>query len=115
MTAKPRGAVPLALEAVAALKDLREAFIRKFGRPPGRDDPVYFDPDADIPRPMPLDRTHRETRKLFIASGAPPEIIYAFEKAGRIVTEQNKRFLTQAELLEWDEAVRELRRIASRA
>ena len=62
---------------------------------------------------MPLDRAHRETKKLLVASGAPPEIIYAFEKTGRIVTEQNKQFLTKAEIREWEGAIRELRRIPS--
>ncbi len=114
MTLKPRKTIPLAPEAVAALKDLREAFARKFGRPPGPDDPVFFDPEADSPRPMPLGRVHQEIRKLLVASGAPPEIVYAFEQTGRIVTEHNKRFLTRADLREWDAAIREFRQAAPR-
>ncbi len=98
MTAKSPKSIPLAPEAVAAMKNLREAFIQKFGRPPGPDDLVFFDPEADTPRPMPPDRAHQEIRELLVASGASPEIIYAFEKTGQIVTEQNKRFLTKAVL-----------------
>ncbi|HEV2357765.1 MAG TPA: hypothetical protein VGZ23_09175 [bacterium] len=115
MTLKCRGVIPLTPEVVAALKDLRDAFTRKFGRPPGPDDPLFFNPDADAPRPVPLDRAHRETKKLLVASGAPPEIIYAFEKTGRIVTEQNKQFLTKAEIREWKGAIRQFRRISSGA
>ncbi len=70
MTLKPRKTIPLAPEAVAALKDLREAFARKFGRPPRPDDPVFFDPKTDSPRALPLNRAHQEIRKLMVASGA---------------------------------------------
>jgi hypothetical protein len=112
MATKPRKVIPLRPEAVAALKDLREAFIRKFGRPPGPDDPLFFDPEADTPRPIPLHRAHQDIRKLLASSGAPPEVIYAFEKTGRIVTEQNKRFLTKAEIREWEAAILEFRRTA---
>jgi len=39
--------------------------------------------------------------------GIDPALIYAFEKTGRIVTEENKNKLTDAELTEWGEAVEE--------
>jgi hypothetical protein len=113
MTTRTKKSILLTPETVAALKDFQEAFIKKFGRPPGPDDPLFFNPDADTPRPMPPGRAHRETKKLLVASGAPPEIIYAFEKTGRIVTEQNKQFLTKAESREWEGAIREFRRISS--
>lgn len=44
-----------------AVEGLRELFRKKFGRDPGPDDPLVFDPDADEPRPMPekdLDRIY---------------------------------------------------------
>lgn len=72
MTIKTRKVIPLGPEGIAALKNVRETFIRKFGRPPGPDDP----------RPMPVERAHQGIRELLVASGAPPEIIYAFEKTG---------------------------------
>jgi hypothetical protein len=109
MATRPRKVIPLGPEAVAALKDLREAFIRRFGRPPGPGDPLFVDPEAGTPRPIPLRRAHQDIRKLLARSGAPPEVIYAFEKTGRIVTEQNKRFLTRAEVREWDAAIREFK------
>ena len=35
-----------------ALLAQRKAFIEKFGREPGPDDPVFFDPDKDVPTPI---------------------------------------------------------------
>ena len=45
-------------------------------------------------------------------AGIDPALIYAYEKTGRIVTEENKNKLTDAELAEWDEAVDEYRWLA---
>jgi hypothetical protein len=40
-------------------------------------------------------------------SGIDPAIVYAMNKTGRIVTETNMQFLTDAELQEWNDAVDE--------
>jgi hypothetical protein len=40
-------------------------------------------------------------------SGIDPAIVYAMNKTGRIVTETNLHCLTDAELLEWNDAVDE--------
>jgi hypothetical protein len=42
-------------------------------------------------------------------SGIDPAIVYAMNKTGRIVTETNVHFLTDAELQEWNDAVDEYR------
>jgi hypothetical protein len=42
-------------------------------------------------------------------SGIDPAIVYAMNKTGRIVTEGNLKFLTDAELQEWNDAVNEYR------
>ena len=39
-----------------------------------------------------------------------PEIIYAYQKTGRLVTEENAQLLSAEELAEWDAAVDEYRR-----
>lgn len=39
-----------------------------------------------------------------------PEIIYAYQKTGRLVTEENAGFLGEHELAEWNGAVDEYRR-----
>jgi hypothetical protein len=43
-------------------------------------------------------------------AGVRPEIIYAFQKTGRLVTEDNHKTLSLAELKEWTDAVEERRR-----
>jgi hypothetical protein len=39
-------------ELAEAMKGQLEEFKRKFGREPGPNDPVFFDPDADTPQPL---------------------------------------------------------------
>lgn len=41
-----------------------------------------------------------------------PEIIYAYQKTGRLVTEENAQHLSEEELAEWNAAVDEYRRQA---
>lgn len=72
-------------------------------------------PPTRAPGRAPIERVRRRIRTLLAASGAPPEIVYAFETTGRIVTEQNRRFLTAAERREWNDAIRDFRRTTRRA
>ena len=44
--------VKITPEMLAALDRQKEAFKKKFGREPGPDEPVFFDPDADTPQPL---------------------------------------------------------------
>ena len=41
------------------------------------------------------------------AAGIDPAIIYAYEKTGRLVTEDNQQLLSDADLDEWDAAIDE--------
>jgi hypothetical protein len=45
-----------------------------------------------------------ETMKL---AGIDPAKIYAFEKTGRLVTEDNQDVLTEKDLIEWETAIDE--------
>ena len=47
--------VPIDEQTRDALNEQRQAFIKNFGREPGPDDPIFFDPDADTPRPVDMD------------------------------------------------------------
>jgi hypothetical protein len=42
--------IPPALQGM--LTEQRQMFTEKFGRPPGPDDPLFFDPEQETPRPM---------------------------------------------------------------
>jgi len=45
--------------------------------------------------------------KMMGDAGLPGDLIYAFQKTGRLVSEGNQKFLTDAELKEWNDAVAE--------
>ena len=84
-----------------------ERFREKFGREPGKDDPLFFDPDSFIPRPLDLDELTADTLKAMEKAGTRPEIVYAFRKTGLLVTEDNIDQLPQSSLAEWEAAVEE--------
>jgi hypothetical protein len=62
-----RRMAPMTLELIGVLELRREAFERKFGRPPRRGEPLFFDPRAAVPRRLPreaLDNAMNEVREL---------------------------------------------------
>jgi hypothetical protein len=61
-------------ELAEALAALVRAFEVRFGRPPGPDDPIFFDPDADTPTPIGPERFHDLTGAAAAAGGDPAEI-----------------------------------------
>ncbi|MEM9487779.1 MAG: hypothetical protein AAGC55_01475 [Myxococcota bacterium] len=80
---------PVADELSVMLQDfehlMREAFVEKFGREPTADDPLFFDPDADEPRPM-----NETAYVIAVATLAYPEdmteaVLYAIEKTGLLI------------------------------
>jgi hypothetical protein len=64
----------------AALLEQRKAFIEKFGREPGPGDPVFFDPDKDVPTPIDPDRMNADLEKALRDSGIHHEKAGAFRK-----------------------------------
>ena len=54
-------------EALAALKAQKELFVKKFGREPGPSDPVFFDPDSDVPIPMSEEKIDSILKKAYSA------------------------------------------------
>ncbi|MGW3291048.1 hypothetical protein ACWDR3_41085 [Streptomyces sp. NPDC001002] len=64
-----------------AMEGQRAAFEEKFGLSPGPDDPVFFDPEADEPRPLPQDALHRVMDEVLEAaerSGLDPAFVHAY-------------------------------------
>jgi len=87
-------------------------FREQFGREPGPDDPLFFDPGVAAPQFLTDDSTDEIWKSLFQAagdSGIDLAIVYAMNKTGRMVTEANLEFLTHSELQEWNDAVNEYR------
>jgi hypothetical protein len=99
--------VKLDPEGAAIVRRQIEQFRKKFGRDPGPGDPLFFDPDADHPRRLQLEPLEAGMVRTMKDAGIRPEIIYAFEKTGRLVTETNYKNLSKADLAEWEAAIDE--------
>ncbi len=104
---RSRREVPITPDVEEALLRQREAFIEKFGREPGPDDPVFFDPDADEPRELDLERYENDLAEAMTAAGIDPRLIYAALKTGLLVTEENLDKLPKGALEEWNAALDE--------
>ncbi|MGW1295252.1 hypothetical protein [Streptomyces sp. NPDC002533] len=90
------------------LESQLEAFKQKFGRDPGPDDPVFFDPDAD--EPVPLTREYFDQMMLDMAEraadmGMDSAFIHAWREVGYVVTTENREMFTTAEVLAFSRAV----------
>jgi hypothetical protein len=92
--------VPVPGEMHDILAEQRRKFVEKYGREPGPDDPVFF----DMP---PLEHVEHEMVQAMKAAGLDPAYIYAYEKTGLLVTEQNQHLIPETDLDEWDAAIRE--------
>ncbi len=92
-------------DTAAALHAQLRRFEEKFGRPPGPDDPVFFDPDADQPRPIPAAGLEAATVVMLEAAGISPAWIYAYQNTGGLLPRPDGTFATPRDRAEWDEAV----------
>lgn len=97
-------------ETAAALREQFSAFERRFGRAPGPDDPLFFDPDLDVPTPITPVKAEAEIVGAMRAAGADPAFIYAYQQTGLILTEMNLDKVSEADRAEWDEAIDRYRR-----
>lgn len=60
---------------------------------------------------QPPEKVEREMLNIMKRAGIDPAKRYAFQRTGRIVTEQNMGNLTEEELTEWADAIREYYRM----
>jgi len=90
-------------------KALLEAQVRrfevKFGRPPGPDDPLFFDPGAGQPQPVSLPGLETATVDMLEAAGVCPAWIYAYQHTGGLLPRPDGSFVTGRDQAEWEEAV----------
>ena len=103
--------IPIDAETQAALREQLARFRQKFGRDPGPNDPIFFDPEMDTPIPMNLDKVQREIVQAMVKAGIAPEIIYATQKTGLILTEANADKMLPEDRAAWDEAIEEYFRL----
>lgn len=85
-----------------------EAFRRKFGRDPGPEDPVFFDPDADDPT-MLTEQYMTSMLGIVIArieeTGEDAAFVKAWRDLGYVVTTENQYTFLAAETQAWEDAV----------
>jgi hypothetical protein len=94
--------------AADAITEQKRLFREKFGREPGPEDPLFYNPESAVPEFLSIESQDETWRALVQAAGeSGMDPAYAMNKTGRIVTEQNLRFLTDADLQEWNDAVDE--------
>ncbi len=89
----------------------RQSFRQKFGREPGPQDLVFFDPDRDVPAPVDIDKSEEALLMAMKAAGIAPELIYAWQRTGRLVTEENLERLSAEAVAEWQGAIEEYRQL----
>lgn len=82
-----------------------DLFREKFGREAGPGDPIFFDPDFDVPTPLTAAKIEREMVDALEAIGAPPRFIYAYQQAGVLVTEENFDQVDDAARRDWTAAI----------
>lgn len=98
-------------EVYQAMQDQRQRFVKKFGHEPGSSDPLFFDPDADTPQEISEEVLRNEMLKALAAAGVDPAVVYACNKTGLLVSEENMHLLGAEDLAEWQQAVEEARQM----
>lgn len=91
--------------AADAIRAQYRRFERKFGRPPGPDDPIFFDPDSDEPAPLSLLDAERESTGMLEAAGVHPAWIYANQHTGGLLPRPDGTFADPANTRDWDQAI----------
>ena len=92
-------------DGAAMLEAQVRRFEEKFGRPPGPDDPLFFDPDADEPQPMSLPGLETATVGMLEAAGISPAWIYAYQYTGGLLPRPDGGFASERDQAEWDEVI----------
>lgn len=73
--------IKLTPEATQVLKGQLQAFHEKFGRGPGPNDPVFFDPDYDTPTPWTEEKLTAEITEAARKAGVnPARLLELFRK-----------------------------------
>jgi hypothetical protein len=103
--------IELTAEVEPLVRELYRRFCKKFGREPTTEDPLFFDPDADSPVPLPPAKLHELWAQLSDAmlsrGDITPEVAYAMKKTGLLATPDARHMLTHQQRHEWDNAMME--------
>ena len=91
---------PISPEMADILQAQRQKFFDLHGREPEPNDPVFF----DMP---PLEHVEHQMVEAMKKAGIDPAFIYAYEKTGLLVTEENQHLISESDLDEWQAAIEE--------
>jgi len=97
-----RREIPLNDEALELIQGQMQNFRDTFGREPEPHDRLFWEEPEHL--------EHRLSQAMREA-GLPPGLIYAFEKTGRLVSDENVDLISQEDLDEWRAAVEEFDRL----
>lgn len=89
------------------------AFEAKFGRPPTGDDPVFFDPNADQPAPIPEDRLTALMVSAMTEAGIDPRCVETYRRTGIVATKANLPLMPPGDVLDYLAAYAEVDGAAS--
>jgi hypothetical protein len=92
--------IPMAEEATEVLQQIRQAFIEEYCREPEPDDLLF----PDMPHLEHLEAILFEDMQ---RSRSDKAFIYAFEKTGLLVSEENQHLIPERDLEEWRAAIEE--------
>ena len=85
-------------------------FRDKFGRDPRPEEPVFFDPDADVPRPLQASLLSNDVVRSARAAGVTEADIYAMKKTGLVIIKGvNEHLFTTEDKLMWLAAIEEFK------
>ena len=103
--------VDLSPRAAAEMEAQLRRFREKFGRDPLPNEPIFFDPDFEVPTPYDAEKFRQRMLEVFKTAGTPGDLVYAWEKTGMILTEDNRHLYSKKDLRAWRRAIREYRRM----
>src|SRR5262249_13134439 len=102
---RDRKTLPLSDGAAAMLRAQHDRFEGKFGRPPGPDDPLFFDPDADEPTPLTTVDLERHSVAMLETLGISAAWIYATQHTDGLLPMLDGTFRSDEDRREWDAAI----------
>jgi hypothetical protein len=105
VTTRSGKTIRLDTASVSLLRAQVERFAETFGRPPGPDNPLFFDPDADEPQPMRLPDLERHTVQMLEAVELSPAWIYAYQHTAGLLPRPDSGFASEHDRSEWEEAI----------
>lgn len=92
--------MPMSDDLAEIIEEQKRKFQEEHGREIGPDDKLFFDAP-------PLEHVEHHMVEAMKQAGLDPAMIYAFEKTGLLVTEENQHLLPESDLAEWDAAIEE--------